>query len=54
MQDRTNAELDSATKGLSTLAHRTPEGYMVVIEQRQFEGRENVSAAPAGDGNKSN
>lgn len=35
-------ELDMVTKNLNKLARQTPEGYMIIIEQRQFEGRENL------------
>tara|TARA_B110000285_G_scaffold226137_1_gene285383 strand:- start:54 stop:191 length:138 start_codon:yes stop_codon:yes gene_type:complete len=31
---------DSITKNLNRLARQTPEGYLQIIEQRQFEGRE--------------
>ena len=33
-------ELDIHTKNLNKLTRKTPEGYMIIIEQRQFEGRE--------------
>ena len=35
-----NPELDIHTKNLNKLTRKTPEGYMIIIEQRQFEGRE--------------
>lgn len=46
-----SGELDIVTKNLNRLARQTPEGYMIIIEQRQFEGRENVHAAIGGNNN---
>lgn len=42
LDGKSGQELDSVAKNLNSLARKTPEGYMVVIEQRQFEGREGV------------
>ena len=35
-----NQEIDSVTNNLNRLCRLTPEGYMILIDQRQFEGRE--------------
>ena len=32
--------MDLQTKNLNKLCRLTPEGYMIMIEQRQFEGRD--------------
>ena len=33
-------DMDQVTKNLNKLCRLTPEGYMITIEQREFEGRE--------------
>jgi len=45
-------EIDSITRKLNELAKQTPEGYMVAIDQRAFDGRDPVTGA-ALDGSKS-
>ena len=46
-------EFEKLTKNLNKLCRLTPEGYMIIIEQRQFEGREGYHPMPANDLNKS-
>lgn len=51
--DKGISDLDIHTKNLNKLTRKTPEGYMIIIEQRQFEGRENVNSG-IGGGNQNN
>ena len=47
-----NPEMDIHTKNLNKLTRKTPEGYMIIIEQRQFEGREmNLNNLAGGQNN---
>ena len=43
MNSNAAEDADIVTKNLNSLTRLTPEGYMMVIEQRQFEGRENFT-----------
>ena len=51
--DLKQAEIEKLTKNLNKLCRLTPEGYMIIIEQRQFEGREGYHPLPVNDLNKS-
>jgi hypothetical protein len=36
-------DMDQVTKNLNKLCRNTPEGFMITIQQRQFEGRDSSS-----------
>jgi hypothetical protein len=40
-------DMDLMTKNLNKLCRLTPEGYMIMIEQRQFEGRDQTQVNTA-------
>lgn len=50
---QSKVDQDPVQADLNKLCRSTPEGYMVVIEQRQFEGRESVNNLNIADINKS-
>ena len=42
-------DMDLVTKNLNKLCRLTPEGYMIMIEQRQFEGRDQTQVNTAAE-----